>query len=65
MTFIIGFAMLGAGVLLLFIAQPREGKQAAFMKPGFIEFSVMMLVIVLVLGGLGMLIGSIANLIAG
>ena len=65
MTFIVGFVLLGSGVIILSIARPRDGKQAAFMKSEIIESAVVLLTIVLVLGGWGILIGSTLNLLAG
>ena len=64
MTFIIGFVMLSCGVALLRLASPRGGKQPALMTREAVQFSVMFLVIVLVLGGMGTLIGSALTLIA-
>jgi hypothetical protein len=65
MTFIIGVVMLGTGLFILSIARSRDGRRTAFMESGFIESAVMLLVIVLVLGGIGILIGSAAELIEG
>lgn len=64
-TFVIGVVMLGAGLLIISLVRPRDGKRAAFMKSEFIELVIMLLVIALVLGGTGTLIGSVAELIMG
>jgi hypothetical protein len=64
-TFLFGLLLHATGLLILSLAQPRDGKQPTFMKSEVIGTAVMLLVIVLVLGGLGIIIGSVANLVDG
>ena len=64
MIFLFGLLLHATGLLILSLARPRDGKQGIFTKSEVME-TVMLLVLVFVLGGLGLIIGSAANLIDG
>lgn len=65
MTLVIGFCMLGIGLFALSIVARQREQYPAAGELNIAALSQMIVLQILILGGLGILIGESANLIAG
>ena len=63
MLILVGLGMLGLGVIMMFIARPREGKAAPFLSVSIVETTYALLVTVLIGVGVMATLGGIAGLI--